>query len=56
MFTKKIKELMIPVEKYPTVDKNSTMLDAILTLKKESEKASSDIPQFRAVLVLNEKK
>ncbi len=47
---------MIPVEKYPTVDKNSTMLDAILTLKKESEKAPSDIPQFRAVLVLDENK
>lgn len=30
---------MIPVEQYPTIDKNATMLFAILTLKKGQETA-----------------
>ncbi len=56
MFTKKVKDLMIPIEQYPTIDKNATMLDAILTLKKAQEKASPELPPFRAVLVLDENK
>lgn len=47
---------MIPVEQYPTIDKDATMLDAILTLKQKREGASPELPAFRAVLVLDENK
>ena len=34
MYTKLVKDLMIPVDLYPTVNQNATMLEAISKLKK----------------------
>ena len=53
MKTKKVKDLMVPVQEYATVRKDATLMDAILTLQKAQETTPPDRPQFRAVLVLD---
>src|SRR3989339_1872543 len=54
MYTKLVKDLMIPVDLYPTVNQNATMLEAISKLKKANELSQSAQQPFRAVLVKND--
>jgi CBS domain-containing protein len=52
--TKKVKEIMVPIEKYPTIHKDATMVEAILKLHEAVKNAPPEIPPFRAVLVVDE--
>ena len=52
--TKKVKEIMVPIEKYPTIHKDATMVEAILKLHEAVKTAPPEIPPFRAVLVVDE--
>lgn len=51
---KKVKDIMVPIEMYPTIHKGASMVDAIVRLHEAVKKAPPNIPQFRAVLVLDE--
>ncbi len=54
MLDKKVKDIMIPVEMYPTVKYDVTMFDAMMTLMKARENAPPGIPPYRAVLVFDD--
>lgn len=56
MYSKKAKDLMIPVDNYPTIHEDATMLDAIIQLKSSQNNRKEEQQPFRAVLVLNAKK
>lgn len=53
---KKAKDIMVPIEMYPTIQKGASMLDAIVLLHEAVKKAPPNIPPFRAVLVLDDEK
>ncbi len=54
MRDKKVKDLMISVDIYPTVRKDASVLDAILTLEKSQEKVPENLAPYRAVLVVDD--
>jgi CBS domain-containing protein len=51
---KKVKDIMVPIEMYPTLKEGATMMDAIIKLHEAVKNAPPNVPQFRAVLVLDE--
>jgi len=53
MDTKKIKEIMIPIESYATVNQESSLYDALIAIRKSQEKLSSGTMQIRAVLIVD---
>lgn len=53
MDNKKVKDLMIPASQYPTVHKDTTVLQAIIDLDKAQERVPNNRKEFRAVLVLD---
>lgn len=56
MYSKQAKDLMIPVDDYPTINEDASMLDAMSVLKKTQENRKEEHQPYRAVLVLNAKK
>lgn len=54
IYQKKAKDIMVPIEMYPTIRKDATMLEAIVKLNEAVKNAPPNIPPFRAVLVLDE--
>ncbi len=54
IYQKKAKDIMVPIEKYPTIKKGFSMLDAIVKLNEAVKNAPPNIPPFRAILVLDE--
>jgi CBS domain-containing protein len=48
-----IKELMVPISEYATVNKDATLFEAVLALEKAQEKYDQTKYQHRAVLVLD---
>lgn len=51
MYRKLVKELMIPVGKYPTVHRNDTMYQALMALSKANQNIPEKQQNYRAVLV-----
>jgi CBS domain-containing protein len=51
---KKIKDIMIPIENYATVNQESTLYDALIAIRKSQEKISSGTKQIRAVLIVDD--
>ncbi|MFC1563586.1 CBS domain-containing protein [candidate division KSB1 bacterium] len=56
MKTKKVRDLMIPIDMYASVHKDATLLDAILTIYKSQQKLSDDQQPIRSVLVVDNNK
>ena len=56
MKEKKVKEIMIPLSDYASVDQNTTIFEAILELEKSQEKIHGKMQPYRAVLVLDDNK
>ena len=54
MKTIKVKELMVPLEKYATVPQEATLLEAVLALEKAQMALDPSRHKHRAILVLNE--
>ena len=54
METKKIKEIMIPIENYASVNQESTLYDALMAIRKSQEKLSPDMQPIRAVLIVDD--
>ena len=50
---KTISELMIPIESYPTVPEDATLLDDIFTFEKAGRNNHANRQPFRAILVTN---
>ncbi|MFH1052298.1 MAG: CBS domain-containing protein [bacterium] len=53
MKNKKVKDIMIPVEKYAIVEDDTSMLDAINVLRESQEKVPQGSEPYKAVLVRN---
>ena len=51
METKLIKDLMIPIDDYATVNEDTTLLEAMAVLEKSQENITGDLQPYRAVLV-----
>lgn len=51
MYSKLVKDFMIPVADYPTVNQDATMLDAIRILRASQSRVPEGAQAFRAVLV-----
>jgi len=54
METKKIKDIMIPIENYATVNQESSMYDALIAIRQSQEKLSPGTQPIRAVLVVDD--
>ena len=54
MGIKKIKEIMIPIKNYASVNQESTLYDALMAIRKSQEKLSPDMQPIRAVLVVDD--
>jgi len=54
MNTKKIKEIMIPIENYASIHQDSSIYDALLAIRKSQEKLSPDMQPIRAVLIVDD--
>ncbi len=54
MFDKTVKDLMISVDDYPTINGNATLLDAFQVLSASQVKVKPGNQPFRAILVLND--
>lgn len=54
MYRKLVKELMVPVDQYPTIHQEASMLDAIKAIKKGNENIPEGQQQYRAVLVYDD--
>jgi CBS-domain-containing membrane protein len=52
---KTISELMIPIESYPTVPEDATLLDDIFTFEKAGRNNHANRQPFRAILVTNQR-
>ncbi|MEZ4528870.1 MAG: CBS domain-containing protein [Desulfobacterales bacterium] len=50
-----VKEIMVPLSGYATVDENATLMDAVLSLEKAQQEVGKNPYVHRAVLVLNSK-
>ena len=55
MESMKVKDLMIPLAEYPTVNEDSTIYEAILTLEDTHKQSERDY-KHRAILVLDKNK
>jgi len=53
MYQKRVKDLMIPVSEYPTVNQDAFMIDAIIALKTANDNIEVGKKHYRAVLVSN---
>ena len=53
METKKVKDLMVPIEEYAVINENSTLLDAFIALEKSQRNLPEKRQPHRAVLVIN---
>lgn len=51
MITKRVKDLMVPLDEYPVLPRDATLLDALLERDKAHEKLPSGRQPYRAVLV-----
>ncbi|TKJ41704.1 hypothetical protein CEE37_03820 [candidate division LCP-89 bacterium B3_LCP] len=56
MKLKKIRDLMLPLDRYAVVPEESTMLDALYTLEEAQKKLPEDVQPVRSVLVVDDKK
>jgi CBS domain-containing protein len=56
MDTKKVKDLMVPLDEYAVVDQDATLLDAVLALDKAISKLKPGKQKHRAVLVVDSDK
>jgi len=54
METKKIKDLMIPLEQYATVHVESSLYDAVLAIHKSQDNLSAGMQPIRAVFVVDD--
>ena len=54
METYKVKELMVPISEYATVNRGATLYEAILALEKAQEEYDHSKYRHRAVLVLDQ--
>ncbi len=54
MEIKIIKDIMIPIENYASVNQDSSLYDALIAIRKSQEKLSSDMQPIRAVLVVDD--
>jgi CBS domain-containing protein len=50
-----VKDLMVPLAEYATVEERATLFEAVLSLEYAHEKFDPKRPKHRAILVLNEK-
>jgi len=53
MNSKKVKELMLPINDYATVDEDASLLDAVITLDEAQARVPPGLQPHRAVLVVN---
>lgn len=53
MSKRKAKDLMVPLDEYPTVDSSATVLDAVMTLSEFRQAMPSGRHPYQAVLVVN---
>lgn len=51
MTEKRVKDLMVPIDEYPVVSPETTMLDAISALNEAQKKRPPNLQPYRAVLV-----
>ncbi|MDY6879319.1 MAG: CBS domain-containing protein [Desulfatiglans sp.] len=56
MKTTTVKDLMVPLEEYPTVSQDATLYDAVLALEKAQEEFDKTRYRHRAILVFDETK
>jgi CBS domain-containing protein len=56
MQTRKVKELMVPLEEYATVSEESSLYEAVLALEEAQAKFRKDRYQHRAILVYDKKR
>ena len=54
MYTKLVKDIMIPVADYPTIHQDATLKEAIKILREAQKDAPRPVQRFRAVLALND--
>lgn len=54
MESRRVKDLMVPLDEYPVVSPNTSMLDAILTLNEAQKKRDRGRQPYRAVLVADQ--
>jgi CBS domain-containing protein len=52
---KKVKDLMIPLESYPSISENATLMEAILAFEEALRQRDRTRQPFRAVLVLDDR-
>jgi len=55
MTEKRVKDLMVPIDEYPVVAPETTMLDAISALNEAQKKRPAHLQPYRAVLVKDSK-
>lgn len=56
MDTKRVKDLMVPIDEYAVVDKSATLYDAIVALDDAQKNLPPGRQPYRAVLVIDESK
>ena len=56
MNDKKVKDLMVPLDKYPVVDKDATLLDVVRALDEGQKHLAPGMSPYRAVLVIDERR
>jgi CBS domain-containing protein len=54
MKNKTVKDLMIPIENYASVNHRASILEAMITLRKSQENVPKNLQPFRAVLVIDD--
>jgi len=54
MEIKKIKEIMIPIKNYASINQESTLYEALMAIRKSQERLSPDMQPIRAVLVVDD--
>ena len=53
MKTKRVKDLMVPLNEYPTIRENGTLFDAVIALEKAQNELREGFHPHRAVLVVD---
>ena len=54
MEIKKIKDIMIPIENYASVNQKSSLYDALIAIRESQEKLSPNMQPIRAVLIVDD--
>jgi len=54
MNSKKVKDLMVPLEAYPVVNEQATLMDAVIALNEAIQKLPPGRQKHRAILVVND--